>query len=269
MKGREQGNQLKNLLKGPMIKPILALKDNYIWAIINEAQQSVVIVDPGDAQPVLQFLSANHLSLEAIFITHHHWDHTNGIADLKSIYDVPVFASAKEKIHAATFPLNDNDEFGTAAYHFKVLAIPGHTLGHIAYYSPGIVFTGDTLFAAGCGKLFEGTAEQMHHSLLKLAALPDDTQVYCGHEYTLNNLHFANTVDPSNQSIVERISKVKEMRDQNLPSLPSTIAEEKATNVFLRCDQPAIIHAAEKYIGHTLHDPVEVFASLRKWKDTW
>ena len=249
------------------IQPILAFKDNYIWAIIQ--QDTAIIIDPGDAQPVIHFLNQHKLSLTAILITHHHWDHTNGMTELKNLFHVPVFAPANEKIAGVTNPVTEKDAILISILHFKIFDIPGHTLGHSAYFFQNALFCGDTLFAAGCGKLFEGTASQMYHSLLKLAALPDDTKIYCGHEYTLSNLYFAETVEPDNKAIQERIKRVKILRDQDLPSLPSTMAEEKATNPFLRCMEKSVIQAAEKYVGRVVNDPVEVFAIIREWKNSW
>lgn len=246
-----------------VINPIPALSDNYIWAVIDTEKMTAIIVDPGDASPVIDFLEQKKLQLQGIFITHHHWDHTNGISELKKKYNVDVFAPATENINGVTKPIQEGDDI----LNFKILDIPGHTLGHIAYYSHDSLFCGDTLFAAGCGKVFEGTAEQMYTSLMKLAALPETIKIYCGHEYTLNNLYFAKTVEPENKKITERMAKVKEIRAKNLPSLPSILSDEKATNPFLRCDSHEIIDHMEKYIGHKLNNPVEVFAALRRCKD--
>lgn len=250
------------------ITPIPILKDNYVWTLIDKAKNAAVIVDPGDAAPVRDYLQTHGLTLAAILLTHHHWDHTNGVNDLKKLYDVPVFGP-REKIPSVTNNVNENDEVSVVNFplSFEVMAIPGHTLSHIAYYAPGMIFCGDTLFASGCGRLFEGTAGEMYASLQKIAALPDSTHVYCAHEYTLNNLRFAALVEPTNQKIVERAKRVAALREKNLPSIPDTLAEEKATNPFLRCDSPEIIASVEAYAGRKLTDPVDVFAWLRKWKD--
>jgi hydroxyacylglutathione hydrolase len=232
------------------VTAIPALSDNYIWAIIH--QDKAVIVDPGEAEPVERFLKQHHLSLAGILLTHHHWDHTNGAAALHQRYHVPVFGPAEDHIPSVTHALRDGDSVKIPDFPivWRVMAIPGHTLGHVAYYADGMLFCGDTLFSAGCGRLFEGTAQQMYDSLSQLAALPCNTRVYCGHEYTVKNLQFAQTVEPENTRIVTRLEEVQALRNQQLPSLPSTIKIELETNPFLRCDSP------------------EVFAALRRLKDT-
>lgn len=260
----------KNIMATPLsIHPIPILNDNYVWTIIDEATKTAVIVDPGEAAAVHAFLQQNQLTLKAILITHHHWDHTNGINELKNWYDVPVFGPASEKITNVTHPLYNQDTVNIAPFplNLKVMTIPGHTLDHIAYYAPGLLFCGDTLFAAGCGRLFEGTAEQMYASLQKMASLPSETRVYCAHEYTLNNLRFAKEAEPHNIHITERMQKVAGLREQNQVSLPSTLSDEKATNPFLRCDSAELIANVEKKSGKKLTHPVEIFAELRKWKD--
>ncbi len=251
------------------IQAIPALNDNYIWAITDVSAKVVLIVDPGDAKPVRAFLQEQGLTLVGILITHHHWDHTNGVAALAAEYKVPVFGPGREKIAALTHPLQDNDSVivGDFPLRLHALTIPGHTLDHIAYYSRGYVFCGDTLFAAGCGRLFEGTAMQFFTSLQKLAALPDETKIYCAHEYTLSNLHFAAHVEPSNEKIKMRIEQVTAVRQKNLPSLPSTLREEKDTNPFLRCTSAELITQVEKFAGLSLTDPLQVFTQLRRWKD--
>lgn len=252
------------------IIPVPVLKDNYVWTIHNQDNHSVLVVDPGVSEPVAAFLKQNNFKLKGILLTHHHWDHTNGVKDLKKWYDVPTFAPAAEKISETTQAVVDGDIIQIADFpHFKVIAIPGHTLGHSAYFAPDILFSGDTLFAAGCGRLFEGTAKQMYTSLQKLSALPSTTKVYCGHEYTLNNLHFAKTVEPNNSKIDERIAHVTEIRNKNLPSLPALMADEKETNPFLRCDSLELIRNVENHAQIRLSDPVDVFSQLRKWKDSF
>lgn len=248
--------------------PIPALKDNYIWLLTLPNHQAV-IVDPGDAKPVLQVLKQNNLNLSAILITHHHWDHTNGVENLLQHFSVPVFGSMQDKVTGINQFVKQGDEIELTDQKliFKVLEIPGHTLGHIAYFGNGMVFTGDTLFTGGCGRLFEGSAEQMVQSLHKLASLPAETKVYCGHEYTENNLRFALEVEPKNPDLLQRIKRTKELRSKNLPTVPATIAEEKQTNPFLRCEIPEVIKAAEEYLGHKTKNPVEVFAGLRFWKN--
>lgn len=242
------------------VQSIPILKDNYVWAIVDSQTKKAVIVDPGDAKPVTKFLRDNNLTLKSILITHHHWDHTNGVEELCETFSTRSLGKG----------LKDNDSLVMDHFplKFNVLEIPGHTLDHIAYVTnDGHLFCGDTLFSAGCGRLFEGTADQLFGSLQKLAALPDNTKVYCAHEYTENNLKFAEAVEPKNAAIKKRLKEVKELRSKEQPSLPSTMKQEKATNPFLRCQIPGVIAAAEKFANRSLQKPVEVFAALRKWKD--
>jgi hydroxyacylglutathione hydrolase len=248
---------------------IPALNDNYIWAIAHPEKKSVVIVDPGEATPVLDFLTREQLTLEAILITHHHWDHTNGIPEILAVAEVPVYASAREDVSFCDQPLTEKDivKIPRTELEFKVIEVPGHTRGHVAYVGQGWVFTGDTLFTGGCGRLFEGVPDQLYHSLLTLAELPPDTQVYCGHEYTKKNLDFALVVDPTNNKLKQRISQTQAILAQGLPTVPATIELERQTNPFLRCHEPAIQQAAMAYCGHALADNVAVFAALRRWKD--
>ncbi|EKD70455.1 MAG: Hydroxyacylglutathione hydrolase [uncultured bacterium] len=249
------------------IIPITALKDNYIWAIIDSQKKSALVVDPGEAKPVIDFLKQQQLTLVGILITHHHWDHTNGITELKEKFNIPVIGSAKENVSGVTKSVKEPDMIDLNNKIFYVLDIPGHTLGHIAYYGLNSIFCGDTLFSAGCGRLFEGTPEQMYMTLQKMAALPDVTKIYCGHEYTQNNLRFSLTVEPSNQDSIERLKFVNELRSQHLPTLPSTLKIEKLTNPFLRCDSSELIENVEKFTKKKLSHPIEVFQWLRKWKD--
>jgi hydroxyacylglutathione hydrolase len=249
------------------ITPISILKDNYVWAIINKKDSTVVVVDPGEAKPVISFLQQNNFKLVGILITHHHWDHTNGVAELKQHYKVPVYGPVHEKIDEVTHPMREGDEIDLLDCQFKILEIPGHTLGHIAYHLSDHLFCGDTLFAAGCGRIFEGTPEQMYASLNKIAALPDNTKIYCAHEYTLNNLRFAEQVEPHNFLIKKRIVSVTALRQKNIPSIPSLLLEEKETNPFLRSDQPDIARAIEKYCGRECLEPNKIFEFLRHWKD--
>jgi hydroxyacylglutathione hydrolase len=250
------------------IIPIAALKDNYIWALVDNAKQTAIIIDPGEATPVDAFLKHNGLSLLAILVTHHHWDHTNGISKLREEYQVPVYGPASQMLTGLTNQVEENDEIRIDDFPktFKVMKMPGHTLEHVAYYAPRILFCGDTLFASGCGRIFEGTAEQMYSSLQKIASLPDDTFIYCAHEYTENNLNFAKMVEPNNMNISKRAEEVKALREKKLPSLPSSLLNEKATNPFLRCESPEIKMEVEKYAGKKLDAPVDVFTWLRKWK---
>jgi hydroxyacylglutathione hydrolase len=254
----------------PSIIAIPAFNDNYIWMIRREVNAAVV--DPGDAAPVLDRLARDNLALTAIVTTHHHADHVGGNAGLLARHDVPVFAPASETIPGATRGLVEGDHIDVpgVAVALDVLDVPGHTAGHIAYVGDiegPVLFCGDTLFAAGCGRLFEGTAEQMWSSLGKFAILDPATRVYCAHEYTLANLRFAATVEPANEAITTRIRAETAKRARQQPTLPSTIALELATNPFLRAREPAVRAAAEAHAGATLARPVDVFAALREWKN--
>ncbi|MGH8377755.1 MAG: hydroxyacylglutathione hydrolase [Gammaproteobacteria bacterium] len=267
--------------------PLPAFRDNYIWLLAGT--RTAAVVDPGDATPVVRALAERRLNLAAILITHHHSDHMGGAAVLAQQFGCPVFGPVGEAIAAVTHPLEEGQyaEIAPLAARFRVLDIPGHTAGHIAYASrdtdaserhfPGsptmarlvknIVFCGDTLFSAGCGRLFEGSAAQMSASLDKLAALPDSTAVCCGHEYTVANLRFARAVEPGNRDILDYAEEAAERRARNLPTLPSTLERERRVNPFLRCNEPAVIAAAQAHAGRELRGPIEVFAVIRSWKD--
>ncbi|HEU5280482.1 MAG TPA: hydroxyacylglutathione hydrolase [Gammaproteobacteria bacterium] len=254
------------------IIPINALKDNYIWVGVNEALGEAFVVDPGDAAPVLDFLASHALRLIGILITHKHSDHTGGIGELLAVYpNTPVYAHAIENIPFTTHDVQHDEIITIDRWNlsFTVMHIPGHTLGHVAYYAHPVLFSGDTLFGAGCGRIFEGTADQMFDSLNKLAGLPDDTLVYCGHEYTLANLHFAQQVEPANEGILHRIKLSENLRLNNQPTLPSTMALEIQTNPFLRCQQTGVALSVEKHIGQPLTNMVDVFFELRQWKNNF
>ncbi len=248
------------------VSRIPAFKDNYIWLL--HSGNSAVAVDPGAAQPVLDLLRREGLTLVGILITHHHDDHQGGVADLLAEYSAEVFGPAQESITGITQPLQGGETIHIDALNleFQVLAVPGHTCGHLAYYGAGNLFCGDTLFGAGCGRLFEGTAAQMADSLARLAALPDDTAVYCAHEYTEANLRFALAVEPGNPHVQERVRQVTAARAQGLPTIPSTLALEKATNPFLRC-QESEVRASARTRKADLGDAVDVFAVLRAWRN--
>jgi len=246
-----------------------AFEDNYIWLIRGKSPDRVAIVDPGDANPVLAALEKQHLKPVAILCTHHHGDHVGGVADILKVYSIPVYGPGRERISTLTHRLRDGDrvtlpELGAE---FEVLEVPGHTAGHIAFSGAGMLFCGDTMFSAGCGRLFEGSAEQMHRSLSRFAALPGDTRMYCGHEYTEANLRFALAVEPENADTLAYRDRAQAQRRQNLPTLPSTIGLERRVNPFLRSGQPGVRQAAEKHVGRALVSEVEVFAVLRRWKD--
>jgi hydroxyacylglutathione hydrolase len=254
------------------IEALPAFTDNYLWLLQDPQRQHCAIVDPGDAQPVLQWLATNpDWQLTDILVTHHHADHVGGVASLKAATGARVWGPALENIPQRDVALEDNQHIRILGLDWQVMHVPGHTLGHIAYYHADaqqpLLLCGDTLFAAGCGRLFEGTAEQMHHSLSRLAALPDQTLVYCTHEYTLSNLRFACAVEPQNQAISQRFAEVSQLREKNLISLPTTIAREKATNPFLRSDNPAVQAVAAQRSGEKNLSAVAVFAAIRGWKD--
>ncbi len=259
-----------------MIQPLQvtavpAFADNYLWLIHDH--QHAVVVDPGDAAPIEAALAARRLKLVAILLTHHHADHAGGVAELLAHWPVPVFGPAREKIPGISIPLTEGDtatlpELGLS---LSVLDVPGHTAGHIAYvaHDPHWLFCGDTLFAGGCGRLFEGTAAQMTSSLAKLAALPDDTRVYCAHEYTVSNLRFAVAAEPGNPAVGQRLADAQAMRERGEATVPSTIAIEKATNPFLRYREPAILSQLQAEGRLPQADPVAAFAALREWKNSY
>ncbi|PJD91644.1 MAG: hydroxyacylglutathione hydrolase [Legionella sp.] len=250
------------------IEAIPALKDNYIWTIINDEHHVAWVVDPGDAAPVIDYLQHHHLRLSGILITHHHWDHTNGLAALLQVFSVPVLSSIHSRLPELTRRLEDAELFIVDHFpEFQAILIPGHTLDHIAYHTQNALFCGDTLFGGGCGRLFEGTAEQLYASLQKLAQLPPHTHIYCGHEYTLDNLRFARVVEPKNQAIVQRIKEVSSIRQKGLPSLPSFLYQEQDTNPFLRCHVPEVIENVQVYAKCALTHPSDVFRELRQWKN--
>ena len=245
---------------------IPAFKDNYIWLLRKGA--SAVVVDPGDARPVLEVLQREGLTLSSILVTHHHADHQGGVGSLLAHYPAEVYGPATESITGITQSLYGGETIRITSLgaEFQIVAIPGHTLGHIAYYGSGCLFCGDTLFAGGCGRLFEGTPTQMHDSLTRLSAFPGQTAVYCGHEYTEANLRFALAVEPGNGILRARVNDVAVARAKGKATVPSTIALEKATNPFLRCGEPEVIASAQSRVARAV-EPVDVFAALREWKN--
>lgn len=255
----------------PDIIPISAFKDNYIWTL--HKQQYAVVVDPGDAAPVRAWLDTNQSVLCAILCTHHHNDHTGGICELAEVYNVPVYGPQQETIPCISHAQGEGDriEIAELGITLKVLDIPGHTRGHIAYVYQDILFCGDTLFGCGCGRLFEGTPAQLHHSLLRLAQLPDETQVYCTHEYTEANILFALACEPDNPQLKQRQADARALRAAGHPTLPSTIALEKATNPFLRCSEPDIVRNLEQRLGtkFAAGDELGVFTALREWRNAF
>lgn len=249
------------------IHPVAAFRDNYIWVI--EDGRHAAAVDPGDAAPVEAFLAARGLVLSAVLATHHHADHVGGLVALARKWKCATFGPARESIAGLDHRLAEGDriEVPGVGLALEALDIPGHTAGHIALAGDGVVFCGDTLFACGCGRLFEGTAAQMLDSLSRLAALPDATRVYCGHEYTVANIAFARAVEPDNALLAQRERSAKALRAQGKPTLPSTLGEERATNPFLRSTEPAVVESVNKYLGSRVSDPVKVFAAIREWKN--
>lgn len=246
---------------------LTAFEDNYIWALVDD-EGNAVIVDPGDAAPVL---AASGLGLwpAGVLLTHHHPDHCGGVAALRERWPtLPVYAPEDARIPEATERVGEGSRFKLNNWNFTVLAVPGHTLSHIAFYgAEGHLFCGDTLFSLGCGRLFEGTPTQMLGSLERLAALPGGTAVCCGHEYTLANAAFARAVDPANDALRRRTEEAQAMRNAGRPTLPSALATELATNPFLRVEAPAIHAAVATRLGREPADRVETFAELRRWKD--
>ncbi len=252
------------------IFPIPAFNDNYIWVLHDDIKKQAIVVDPGDATPVLDFLHERGLTLSALLITHKHHDHTGGIPALLSAFPQSlVFSHPMENILQTTHTVTDGDIFKINDHAFSVIHIPGHTLGHVAYYCKLILFCGDTLFTNGCGRIFEGTAEEMLQSLKKLMALPDDTEIYCGHEYTLSNIAFALHVEPTNQILQKRFEAAKQLRSHHKPTVPSTLKLEKDTNPFLRCNEHGIIETVSHHAGKKLNSAVDVFAELRQWKNNF
>jgi hydroxyacylglutathione hydrolase len=252
------------------VTPVRAFTDNYLWLIQGLSDPSrAAVVDPGDAQAILAALGETGHALEAILVTHHHGDHVGGVAELVKRTGARVFAPARERSPAESTPVSGGDELDLTGLglRFRVLDVPGHTAGHVAYYGHGAVFCGDALFSGGCGRLFEGTAEQMLASLDALASLPDDTRVFCAHEYTLSNLRFAMTVEPGNEDLSAWQDEAKALREQDIPTVPTTIGLEKRINPFLRSRLPAVKRAAEAHAGATLGSPLAVFAEIRRWKD--
>jgi hydroxyacylglutathione hydrolase len=253
------------------VLPVPAFSDNYIWLIVATGNRRVAIVDPGDAAPVFDAIEMHNLIPAAILATHHHGDHVGGIPELVSRYEIPVYGPRLENIPRRTHGVGEGDSVHIDAIgaQFSVIDIPGHTAGHVAYHGHGMAFVGDTLFLAGCGRLFEGTAQQMHRSLGKVAALSDETLVYCGHEYTVANLRFAVEVEPENRAIRERLEESLETRRQNRPTVPAPLSVEKQTNPFLRTHEAVVQSAASTHAGHPISNAVEVFAEIRRWKDAF
>ena len=255
------------------ITPLPAFNDNYIWVFQSQQNSGVYVVDPGDAQVVIDYLIQTGLPLLGILITHHHHDHTGGIEQLTNRFGehIAVYGPQSENISGVNHPIakGGNIPLVNAGVNAKVIQLAGHTLGHIAYLIEDVLFCGDTLFSGGCGRLFEGSAEQMYQSLGQLSQLPDQTKVCCAHEYTLANLAFANTVEPNNAALIDYTQKAHALRAENIPTLPSTIGQEKAINPFLRSDSEEIKQSLSIQFQQPIDNPLQSFSLLRQWKDNF
>lgn len=264
------------------ISPISAFQDNYIWLLANNKQ--AVVVDPGQAAPVAKVLAERELALTAILITHHHYDHTGGVKELLAQWpNAKVYAPSQEPLpvpNAIAVDEGDTVALAELDLTLSVMRVPGHTLGHIAFYAANglnnenaetepLLFCGDTLFSGGCGRLFEGSPEQMFASLQRFVDLPDNTRVYCTHEYTQSNLAFGHQVEPNNENLKKHLQKVAKLRQQGVPTLPSSIALEKSINVFLRAHVAGVAANVQSHTGLELNEDIKVFAALRRWKDSF
>lgn len=255
------------------IEALPAFSDNYIWLLRDDSSRRCFVVDPGDAAPVLAALQRDQLELAGVLITHHHFDHVGGLQALIAHSNPAVYGPDNPAITGISQPLQAGARVDVLGLEFTVMAVPGHTLDHIAYFcagSPGqppLLFCGDTLFAGGCGRMFEGTPPVMYASLASLAALPAATRVYCAHEYTQANLRFAQAVEPENSALAQRVADVAAARERGEPTVPSELALELATNPFLRCEEPALVAALRRQGKWQGEKPAELFAALRSWKD--
>jgi hydroxyacylglutathione hydrolase len=253
------------------IEAISILQDNYVWAVHNG--HSAILVDPGDAAPILAWLRNRDMTARAILVTHHHYDHVGGIAGLLEHAPIPVFGPTRGA--AKTQPVADGEtlNFPDMGVDFKVIETPGHTLDHVCYVAdtspatPLHLFCGDTLFSCGCGRLFEGSPAEMYASLTRLAQLPDNTKVCCAHEYTLANIAFALEAEPANQALLDRHVEALALRKQGAATLPVSMGQERSSNPFLRCDLPALVVAASQHVKNPLKPGAETFAAIRAWKD--
>ncbi len=251
--------------------PIEVFADNYVWILEREDSPRVAIVDPGDGDPVIAGLQDRGLEVAAVLLTHNHSDHVGGLAEIIQRFHPDVHGSAADGIPGVSHPVTGGDTvtLPDLDLELEVLALPGHTANHLGFIGAGSAFVGDTLFAGGCGRVFEGTMEQMHDSLQRLAALPGTTKTYCAHEYTVSNLRFGGRVEPENAVLAERLLSAEATRTAGRPTVPSTIAYELETNVFLRCEKPMVVVAAEEQAGRNLEPGAEVFGVIRAWKDGW
>ena len=251
------------------VEPIKAFTDNYIWLV--STNEGSIVIDPGESKNIQKLIDNKTIDLKGILITHHHYDHTNGLSELVKKNELEVYGPVNN-IDGINHRLNDKDKISIIGIDFDIISIPGHTLDHIGFYSANannpILFCGDTLFAGGCGRIFEGTYEQMFHALKKITKLPTNTNIYCGHEYTLSNLKFALEADDTNKELIEEFKKVENKINSNIPSLPTTLDKELKVNPFLRCDNINIQNKIiEKF--NVSNNELEVFTALRKWKDNF
>ncbi|WP_354623866.1 hydroxyacylglutathione hydrolase [Psychromonas sp. MME2] len=253
------------------ILTIQAFNDNYIWLIKDSQSPHCIVVDPGDAQPVLEILAAQQLIVDAILITHHHHDHIGGVKQIVATSDSEVLLYSKAALFDQSILVSQGSSltFFEGRLTLSVMEVPGHTLDHVAYYNESLLFCGDTLFSGGCGRVFEGTHEQMLDSLMRLLELNDETKVYCAHEYTQSNLIFALQVEPKNKELLNYIQQVSKLRQQGVPTIPTTIAREKAINPFLRCQEPSLINGLQNCLHMELNDPLATFRALRQYKDRY
>ena len=250
------------------VEPIKAYTDNYIWLV--STNEGSIVVDPGESKEILNLIDSNKIDLKGVLITHHHYDHTNGLLDLTNKMNLEVYGP--KKIEGINNIVKESDKFSLIGIDFEVIEIPGHTLDHLAFYSSNnkdpILFCGDTLFAGGCGRVFEGTFEQMFKSLKKISNYPKETKIFCGHEYTLSNLKFALEVDEDNKELADEYINVKKLISSDIPSLPTNLNKELKVNPFLRCNE---INIKNKVIDKfdIIDDELEIFTALRKWKDNF
>lgn len=250
---------------------IPAFNDNYIWLIKDSQSQHCILVDPGDAAPVLEIINSQSLILDAIIITHKHHDHIGGIETILSALENDIKLYGKNKLFSSVIEVQEGQQldFFEGRLSLNVMEVPGHTLDHVVYFNEEMLFCGDTLFSAGCGRVFEGTHQQMFDALCRLAQLPDETKIYCAHEYTESNLAFALAVEPKNKALLEYMKQVAKKRQLGLPSIPSAIGLEKSINPFLRCDAPSLINHLQNHLATPLMAGLQTFTALRNYKDNF
>lgn len=253
------------------IVTLKSFDDNYIWLIKDSQSEHCIVVDPGDADPVLEILAAQQLIVDAIILTHRHYDHIDGVEALLSKSERHIAVYSKNHLFSHSLMVNEGQvlSFFDGRFSLTVMEVAGHTLDHIAYYNESLLFCGDTLFSGGCGRVFEGSYKQMFESLSRLTSLADTTQVYCAHEYTQNNLIFALHIEPNNKILLKYIQEVSKKRQQGLATIPTTMGLEKSINPFLRCHQRSLIDGLQKQLATELSDPLTCFTALRQYKDRY